>query len=69
MMLPENELTHDSSRMQREVCPFCEGAACGSLFPSMSLQEGAPHPTGNSIEAESSTNRHLSAGPLKPGQT
>ena len=32
------------SRNQREVRPFCEDTACGSLFPSLSLQEGAPHP-------------------------
>jgi hypothetical protein len=57
----ENELTHDGSRMQRHCVQPAKDAACGSLFPSLSLQEVAPHTPGNSNEAESSTNRHQSA--------
>lgn len=54
MTLEESELTPDGfSDAEAKVRPFCAGAACGSLFPSMSLQEVAPHTPGNSNEAES----------------
>ena len=43
-MLGEGELTHDALVRTEGLRPLCEGAARGSLFPSMSLQEVAPHP-------------------------
>jgi hypothetical protein len=49
------------SRMQREVRPFCEGAALWFALPQHEPAGAGAPPPGNSNEAESSTNRHLSA--------